>query len=96
MLNPQQRAKLRSIAQTQKDLVYIGQNNLTENVLEQIKLNLYAHELIKVKVQKGAMYEPKELAEEISKKVGCETVAVIGNKIILYKETTKPKFVHLL
>ena len=96
MLNAQQRAKLRSIAQTEKDLVYIGQNNLTDNVLEQIKLNLYAHELIKIKVQRGASLEPKEVANEISLKIGCETVAVIGNKILLYKKTTKPNFVHLI
>ena len=96
MLTPQNRAKLKSIAATQKDLVYIGQNNLTDNVIEQIKLNLFAHELIKVKVQKGAEYSAKELAEMICDKVGCETVAVIGNKILLYKVTTKPKFTHLL
>jgi RNA-binding protein len=96
MLTPQNRAKLKSIAATQKDLVYIGQNNLTDNVVEQIKLNLFAHELIKVKVQKGAEYSAMELAEMICDKVGCETVAVIGNKILLYKVTTKPKFTHLL
>lgn len=96
MLNAQQRAKLRSIAQTEKDLVYIGQNNLTDNVLEQIKLNLYAHELIKIKVQRGASLEPKELANEICLKIGCETVGIIGNKILLYKKTTKPNFVHLI
>lgn len=96
MLTPQQRAKLRSLAATQKDLLYIGQNNITDNLVEQIKLNLYAHELIKIKVQRGADFEPIELAEQICDKVGCELVSVIGNKIILYKVTTKPKFTHLL
>lgn len=96
MLKPQDRAKLKSIAANQKDLVYIGQNNLTDNIVEQIKLNLFAHELIKVKVQKGAEYTPLELAEMICDRVGCETVAVIGNKILLYKVTTKAKFNHLL
>ncbi len=96
MLTPQQRAKLRSLASTQKDLLYIGQNNITDNLVEQIKLNLYAHELIKIKVQRGAEFEPIELAEQICDKVGCELVSVIGNKIILYKVTTKPKFTHLL
>ena len=96
MLKPQERAKLKSIAANQKDLVYIGQNNLTDNIVEQIKLNLFAHELIKVKVQKGAEYTPLELAEMICDRVGCETVAVIGNKILLYKVTTKAKFNHLL
>ena len=74
MLTPQNRAKLKSIAATQKDLVYIGQNNLTDNVVEQIKLNLFAHELIKVKVQKGAEYSAMELAEMICDKIAAGIV----------------------
>ena len=96
MLTPQDRAKLKGIAATQKDLCYIGQNNLTENVVEQIRLNLFAHELIKIKVQKGAESSALEFAEMLSEKLECETVAVIGNKILLYKVTTKPNFKHLL
>ncbi len=96
MLTPQDRAKLKGIASTQKDLCYIGQNNLTDNVVEQIRLNLFAHELIKIKVQKGAENTTLELAEMLCEKLDCETVAVIGSKILLYKETTKPNFKHLL
>lgn len=96
MLTPQDRAKLKSIASTMKDQLSIGQNNLTDNVVEQIRLNLYAHELIKIKVQKGAEDSPLELAEVLCDRLGAETVAVIGSKILLYKKTDKPKFTHLL
>lgn len=96
MLTPQDRAKLKSIAATMKDQLSIGHNNLTDNVVEQIRLNLYAHELIKIKVQKGADNEPRELAEMLERKLDCETVAVIGSKILLYKKTDKAKFTHLL
>ena len=96
MLTPQDRAKLKSIAATMKDQLSIGHNNLTDNVVEQIRLNLYAHELIKIKVQKNTPDDIKTLANEISDKCNCEIVAVIGSKILVYKLTEKPKFQHIL
>ena len=96
MLTAQNRAKLRSLATNLKDLVYIGKEGLSENVMIQINDNLYAHELIKVKVQKSVIEEIKELSNEIETKCDCEVVSIIGSKILLYKLSNKPKITHLL
>lgn len=96
MLTPQQRAKLRSYSNPLKDLVFIGKEGLTENVCKQVNDNLYAHELIKIKVQRSVSDDIKGIAEELSARCECEVVAIMGNKIIAYKETSKPKFGHLL
>lgn len=96
MLSTQERATLRSIATNLKDLVFVGKEGLTDNVIEQINCNLFAHELIKVKVQKSAIDEIKQLATEMSEKCDAEVVSIIGSKILLYKYTDKPKFNHLL
>lgn len=96
MLTPQERAKLRSYSNPLKDLVFIGKEGLTDNVCKQIEDNLYAHELIKIKVQKSVADDIKDFANELAERCSCEVVAVMGNKIIAYKETTKPKFEHLL
>lgn len=96
MLTAQNRAKLRSIATNLKDLVFIGKEGLTDNVCVQIDDNLFAHELIKVKVQKNTNEDIKDLAIAIEEKCECEVVAIIGSKIILYKYTNKPKFNHLI
>ena len=50
-MDKKQRLNLRSLGQKLQDLVFIGKDGLTENVLNQINDNLYAHELIKIKVQ---------------------------------------------
>ena len=42
------RAKLRSIANTLQTEVLVGQSGITDNVLEQIKMNLVAHEIVKI------------------------------------------------
>ena len=96
MLTPQQRAKLRSYSNPLKDLVFIGKEGLTDNVCKQVSDNLYAHELIKIKVQRSVSDDIKNIADELSNRCECEVVAIMGNKIIAYKETLKPKFEHLL
>ena len=96
MLTAQNRAKLRSLATNLKDLVYIGKEGLTENVIVQINDNLYAHELIKIKVQRTVVDEIKELSTIIEDKCKCEVVSIIGSKILVYKFSDKPKIMHLL
>jgi len=96
MLTAQNRAKLRSLATNLKDLVFIGKEGLSNNVVDQINDNLYAHELIKVKVQRSVVDEIKEMATDIENKCNCEVVAIIGSKILLYKFSDKPKITHLI
>lgn len=96
MLTAQDRATLRSIATNLKDLVFIGKEGLTDNVINQIEDNLYAHELIKIKVQKSVIEDIAEMAKEIEEKCDAEVVSIIGSKILLYRFTNKPKFKHLI
>ncbi len=96
MLTSQERAKLISLSHSLKDLVFIGKENITDTVVAQINDNLYAHELIKIKVNKNTAYSLEDLANEICEKCNCTLVAIIGSKIVVYKFTDKPKFAHLL
>ncbi len=96
MLKPQERAFLSGLSTNLKDLVFIGKEGLTPNVIKQINDNLFAHELIKVKVQKSAADDLNGLAGQVATECMCEVVCVRGSKIVLYKVTEKPKFKHLL
>ena len=51
MISTKERAILRGYANNLSDLVYIGKEGVTPNVIKQINDNLLAHELIKIKVQ---------------------------------------------
>ena len=90
-MDKKQRLTLRSIGQKLQDLVFIGKDGISENVLTQIRDNLYAHELIKIKVQQNVSYDIFEFAKVIEDKCGCEVVCVIGSKILLYKYSNNPK-----
>lgn len=96
MLNKKERITLRSKAQTLPDLVYVGKEGVTDNVINQIEDNLYAHELIKVKVQNTCDLEKEEVADYIAEKTECEVVTIIGTKIVLYKLSSKKNIKHLL
>lgn len=90
MITKQQRTALRSLAQELPDLVYVGKGDVTPNVVKQVKDNLYAHELIKIKVQDNTSLSLDEIASELEKQCTCETVCTIGSKIVLYKHSEKP------
>lgn len=90
------RSKLNSIAMTCQDLVFIGKEGLSDTVIEQIDNNLYSHELVKIKVQNNCDMELKDLANNINEKLDCETVSIIGRKIVIYKLSDKDKIHHIL
>ena len=85
------RLYLRSLGQKLPDLVYIGKDGLTANVLKQIKDNLFAHELIKLKVQQSVVDDLGDFATNIEKECDCDVVCVIGSKILVYKYSHNPK-----
>lgn len=89
MITKEQRIALRSYGQKLPDLVYIGKGDIDESVLKQINDNLYAYELIKVKVQNSSLASAKEIAPILERTCGCEIVTVIGSKILLYKKSDK-------
>lgn len=96
MISAKERAFLRAKSNTLPDLVFIGKEGVTENVMKQVEDNLFAHELIKIKVQKTSEASVKECAETLMNECDCTVVATIGSKIILYKRTTKKDFKHYL
>ena len=96
MLTKSERIKLRSMAQTLPDLVYIGKDGVTDNVLRQVEDNLYAHELIKIKVQATCDEDKESIADTICQELDCDIVTIIGTKIVVYKLSDKKNIKHVL
>ena len=91
MLNSKQRAYLRSLAQNMDTIFQIGKGGIGEELCAQLSNALEARELIKIRVLENSGYTAREAADEISAKTEAEVVAVIGRKIILYKQSSKPE-----
>lgn len=96
MLNSKERAKLRAIASTMDASTIIGVNGVTENVVEQIKMDFSNKELCKVKVLPNCGNVVKDCMNEIALATSSQPVCTIGNYFVLYKVNSKKGFKHLL
>ncbi|MBY0220989.1 ribosome assembly RNA-binding protein YhbY [Sporosarcina aquimarina] len=95
MLTGKQKRFLRSEAHHLQPLFQIGKSGLTEAILAQIDEALEARELLKVSVLQNCEEDKNEIAERISAFKGIEVVQVIGNIIVLYRESKEKKRILL-
>ncbi len=93
MLSNDQKRKLRQIAHNEKPIVYIGKNGITDTVLDSFDDALYAHNLVKVSLQKASPISAKEAAEVFVEEFGCEVVSIVGRVIVLYRFHKKGRIV---
>ena len=91
MITTKQRAYLRSLGSTMSPIFQIGKGGIEENFLIQVKQALEARELIKIKVLENSGLDTREASDMICKAVGCEGILAIGNKIVLYKQSSNLK-----
>ena len=91
MITTKQRAYLRSLGSTMSPIFQIGKGGIEENFLIQVKQALEARELIKIKVLENSGLDTREASDMLCKAVGCEGIQAIGNKIVLYKQSSNLK-----
>lgn len=93
-LTGKQRRALRALGHHLKPVVQVGQDDLTEGVVQAVDEQLTAHELIKVKIGEGATSSRDEVAETLAGKTKAELVQILGRTVLLYrKHPKKPKIV---
>ncbi len=85
MLTGKQRAFLRSLAQKEEAILYIGKAGLTDPVIAQAKEALAARELVKGRVQENCPYTAAEAQRMLCDACGAEGVQIIGKVFVLYK-----------
>ena len=81
-----ERAYLRSMANTLNAIFQIGKGGINENFIEQMNTALEARELVKISLLETCELSVKEAAEEICSKTGCQSVQMIGRKIVFYRQ----------
>ncbi len=82
---------LKGLAHDLKPVVMIGDKGLTDAVMEEIKIALEAHELIKVNVRAEEREERQQMIEKIIKKSQSVKVQTIGSKLVIFKRHKQPK-----
>ncbi|WP_216828995.1 ribosome assembly RNA-binding protein YhbY [Alkalihalobacterium elongatum] len=95
MLTGKQKRFLRSKAHHLTPIFQVGKGGVNENMIKQINDALEARELLKVSVLQNCEDEKDEVANDLSKGAKAELVQVIGNTIVLYKESKENKQLEL-
>ena len=90
-----ERAEKRAEANTLEPLFQIGKGGVTDAVAQQLEDVFNTRELVKIKVHlESCPITPREAADALAEKSGCDVIQVIGGVIVLYrynKELHEPK-----
>ncbi|WP_110111412.1 ribosome assembly RNA-binding protein YhbY [Bacillus sp. CGMCC 1.16541] len=95
MLTGKQKRFLRSKAHHLNPIFQVGKGGVNENMVKQISDALEARELMKISVLQNCEEDRDTVAEQLSKGARAELVQVIGNTIVLYKESRENKTIVL-
>jgi RNA-binding protein len=95
MLTGKQKRYLRSLAHHLNPIFQVGKGGVNENLIKQVEDTLEVRELLKVSVLNNCDEDKHEVAEKIASGSGAEIVQIIGNTIVLYKESKEHKTIEL-
>lgn len=84
-LTGKQRRKLRALGHHLDPVVQVGQQGVTQGVIDAIEQALADHELIKVKIGEGPA-DRHEAATQLSEATGAEVAQVLGRTVLLFKK----------
>jgi RNA-binding protein len=91
MLTGKQKRFLRSKAHHLSPIFQVGKGGVNENMIKQISEALEARELMKVTVLQNCEEDKDVIAAQLSEGAKAELVQIIGNIIVLYKESKENK-----
>lgn len=95
MLTGKQKRFLRSKANRLKPIFQVGKIGVNDNMVQQIVEALEKRELIKVSILQNCMEDKDTVATELVEGADAELVQIIGNNIVLYKESRENKQIQL-
>lgn len=95
MLTGKQKRYLRSLAHHLTPIFQVGKGGVNDNMIKQINDALEARELIKVSVLQNCDDDKETVAEQLITGTNAHLVQIIGNTIVLYKESIDKKQIEL-
>ncbi|WP_031548970.1 ribosome assembly RNA-binding protein YhbY [Salinicoccus luteus] len=94
-LSSRQVKQLKSQAHHLNPIFQVGKNGVNDNFLEQIDDVLEKRELIKISILQNCLEDKDNIASQISEGTNSHIVTVIGNTIVLYRESKENKKIEL-
>jgi RNA-binding protein len=95
MLSGKQKRYLRKEAHNHKAILQVGKGGVNENLVKQVNDALEAREIIKISILQNNFDDKDQIASELAKGADAHIVQIIGNTVILYKESSENKQIEL-
>lgn len=95
MLTGKQKRFLRAEAHHLQPIFQVGKGGVNENMIKQIADALEARELIKISVLQNCEEDKHTVSEKLITGTKAELVQIIGNIIVLYKQSRENKRIEL-
>ncbi|MFP7297557.1 ribosome assembly RNA-binding protein YhbY [Neobacillus niacini] len=95
MLTGKQKRYLRSKAHHLDPIFQVGKGGVNDNMIKQVGEALEARELFKISVLQNCEEDKNVVAEQLAHGTGADIVQIIGNTIVLYKESVEKKQITL-
>lgn len=94
-LTGKQKRFLRSQAHHLTPIFQVGKDGVNENMVVQVGEALEKRELIKVSVLQNCMEDKEDVVVMLAEGTDASVVQIIGNTIVLYKESKENKEIEL-
>jgi len=78
-----------SLAHNLKPVIMVGQNGVTDNVLQELNSALSFHELVKIKIAGEDKESRAQMIEQLIKSSSAEVAQKIGKTLTLFKRNNK-------
>jgi RNA-binding protein len=85
-LTERQKKHLRRLGHDLHPIVLVGQRGMNPGVVEELKLALEHHELVKLRVRAGSREDRDAILGELASQSGSEFIFRIGNVGLFYKK----------
>ncbi len=95
-LTGKERSYLAGLASKEQAIFQVGKDGVTDAGIRGISSALEARELIKINVLKTADEDAASLADRLAATLTAQVVRTVGNKVILYRPSTKKDVAHIL
>lgn len=95
MLRGKQKRHLRALANRTKPIIQVGKLGVNENLVKQLDEVLEKRELIKISVLQNCEEDKEDIAETLTDATEADLVQIIGNQIVLYRESIEHKEIQL-
>ncbi|MEK4908318.1 ribosome assembly RNA-binding protein YhbY [Niallia sp. FSL M8-0099] len=95
MLRGKQKRFLRAKAHHLSPIFQVGKGGVNDNMIKQISEALEVRELLKISILQNCDEDKDTIASELVNGTKSELVQIIGNTIVLYKESKENKTINL-